>query len=1180
MLRNSLIALIACAAIVLGISSPKAAEARTSAAASSPFLVTSLGGGNYRARSLSTSSVYNGTLKSVVESAAGELESGGGGEVRFVAGTFDLGSDYFKLEQIHNIVFDGAGIDATVIQNSSSDASDTEPFNFSGAFGVTVKDMTVAAGGPNRSTSDALDFDQGNNSVVDHVKVSDSRGRGIVFDGKDDSWTSAGNVVRDCVIDGVPESGIELLASTDNLVERCTITNVGRHGISVTKSSPSATQPNKKSDNNTIRENVIDNSGIHGIFVNSSDDNRILSNQVRNSSNNVASADGIQITSNDSIACDDNVVDGNVATDTQSPKTQRYGLNIASSLCHQTVVGGSNDFSGNRVGAINDLGTGTIFGADSVPPTAPQSLTADPFYKTQVDLAWTASTDSVGVTGYEIWRDGALLQALGVQTAYSDTTVAPGSTHSYQVRARDGAGNFSGFSNTVSATTPASGPFFHDGFETGDFSKWTQNNGLVVQQANVHTGANAAQAASDGSAGASAYRTLVPTETNLYYAVRFKVLGQSANINLMRVRSTSSAAALVTLYVTTTNRIGLRNDVGGVATTSTAVASPGVWHTAQLHVRVDGGSSLTEVWLDGVSVPQLSLSGIDLGSNPIGRIELGDPSPSGSIDVALDEVAYDRGFLPDVADPTAPTGLAASSPSGFEVDLTWNAGGDDVGITGYDIYRNDSLVGSVGAVTSYADTTVSPLTSYTYKVVAKDAAGHASPPSGNAFVTTGDVFIDNFESGNLSKWTTVNGLAVQQALVDGGQWAARSTSDGTAGASAAVLLDSTVSELYYRVRFQIVSQGPNSVSLLRFRTAGNSALASAFVSNAGKLSYRNDVDSTFFTSAQTVSRGVWHELQMRLLVGSGLVEIWLDGIKVITRSESFGASAIGKLELGDPATGRTYDVVFDGVVANPVFIADHAVPTPPSNLHTTGTSTTQIGLAWDPGNDDVGVTGYRVYRNGAPIGDVDGLTLTYTDTGLSAGTTYTYVVTSLDAVGHESPASNSVSATTGAADTTPPVVVVPASFSVNATSPAGATVTYIASATDNLDPHPTLTCSKASGTVFPIGTTTVTCRAVDASGNTAAKSFNVTVKGAAAQFVDLIDKTVTMLKLPALSAPLKASLQTAASCVIAKKKSLACGAMNLYIAGVKYLAAGKKLTTAQVNELVADATRIKNVIGC
>jgi parallel beta-helix repeat protein len=229
-----------------------------------------------------------------------------------------------------------------------------------------------------------------------------------VFDGKNAGWTSANNVVRDCIISGASDSGVEFLASSSNLIENCTITNVGRHGIEAGKSSATAPQPNKKSNDNIIRNNVIDSAGV--------DSNRIEGNQVTNSSNNVASADGIRILSSDSVACDDNVVDGNVATDTQTTKTQRYGLNIGSALCNRTVVEGTNDFSGNRVGAISDLGTATQYGVDSVPPTAPSGLSATGAYKTRVDLFWTASVDGVGVTAYEVWRDGSALATIGDQT--------------------------------------------------------------------------------------------------------------------------------------------------------------------------------------------------------------------------------------------------------------------------------------------------------------------------------------------------------------------------------------------------------------------------------------------------------------------------------------------------------------------------------------------------------------------------------------------------------------------------------------------------------------------------------------------------------------------------------------------------------------------------------------------
>jgi parallel beta-helix repeat protein len=326
----------------------------------SPYTVSKLGS-SYQAVSETTGITFTGTAKAVVESAVADLEAAGGGTVRFTAGTFDLGTQFFKFYDIADISFVGAGIDATIVQNSTSAAADTEPFNFSGADRVAVRDLAVSAGGPNRNTSDALDFDRGNDVVVQRVKVTASRGRGIVFDGKNDHWTSLRNQVRDCVITGTDSDGIELLAASDNTIQGCAISGVGGHGIQVTKSSPGADQPNKKANNNLITGNVVDHAGDDGINITSSDRNQVVGNTVTNSSDATSGRDGIRLTATDSVACDDNQVADNRATDNQATKTQKYGLNIATSVCNRTVVGPGNDFSGNRTGPIHNLGTGTIF---------------------------------------------------------------------------------------------------------------------------------------------------------------------------------------------------------------------------------------------------------------------------------------------------------------------------------------------------------------------------------------------------------------------------------------------------------------------------------------------------------------------------------------------------------------------------------------------------------------------------------------------------------------------------------------------------------------------------------------------------------------------------------------------------------------------------------------------------
>jgi HYR domain-containing protein/uncharacterized protein DUF1565 len=81
-------------------------------------------------------------------------------------------------------------------------------------------------------------------------------------------------------------------------------------------------------------------------------------------------------------------------------------------------------------------------------------------------------------------------------------------------------------------------------------------------------------------------------------------------------------------------------------------------------------------------------------------------------------------------------------------------------------------------------------------------------------------------------------------------------------------------------------------------------------------------------------------------------------------------------------------------------------------------------------------------------------------------------------------------------DTTPPVLAnLPQSQTLEATGPGGAIATYVPpTATDNVDPSPAVSCVPASGSTFPLGTTTVTCTARDASANTSSATFQIVVR--------------------------------------------------------------------------------------
>ncbi|MGW4791236.1 carbohydrate-binding protein [Nonomuraea sp. NPDC004297] len=95
-------------------------------------------------------------------------------------------------------------------------------------------------------------------------------------------------------------------------------------------------------------------------------------------------------------------------------------------------------------------------GSDTTAPSVPGNLRSTGVTSSSVSLAWNASTDNVGVTGYNVYRGGTLVTT-ATGTSYTDTGRAASTSYTYTVRARDAAGNLSGVSNSVTATTSAGG---------------------------------------------------------------------------------------------------------------------------------------------------------------------------------------------------------------------------------------------------------------------------------------------------------------------------------------------------------------------------------------------------------------------------------------------------------------------------------------------------------------------------------------------------------------------------------------------------------------------------------------------------------------------------------------------------------------------------------------------------
>ncbi|NKE71371.1 fibronectin type III domain-containing protein [Candidatus Manganitrophus noduliformans] len=278
----------------------------------------------------------------------------------------------------------------------------------------------------------------------------------------------------------------------------------------------------------------------------------------------------------------------------------------------------------------------------------------------------------------------------------------------------------------------------------------------------------------------------------------------------------------------------------------------------------------------------------------------------------------------DTSAPTAPTGLTATAASSSQINLSWNASTDNVGVTGYRIYRNGTQVGTT-TLRNYSNAGLAADTAYSYTVAAYDEAGNLSaqsaavstrtlpPPDTTAPVISGIVAGSITANGALISWTTNEPADTQ---VEYGT----TTAYGASTAIVSTLLTA---------HSQILT-GLNPATTYQYRVKSKDAAGNLATSGNG----------TFTTVA----------------------------------------------------------------------LPDTTAPSIPGNLLASVLSAVQINLTWNASTDNVGVAGYRVYRNGVQVGTTT--SRTYSDTGLFAATLYSYRVAAYDAAGNVSAQSAAINATT------------------------------------------------------------------------------------------------------------------------------------------------------------------------
>ncbi|HKF90153.1 MAG TPA: DNRLRE domain-containing protein [Acidimicrobiia bacterium] len=276
---------------------------------------------------------------------------------------------------------------------------------------------------------------------------------------------------------------------------------------------------------------------------------------------------------------------------------------------------------------------------------------------------------------------------------------------------------------------------------------------------------------------------------------------------------------------------------------------------------------------------------------------------------------------PDTTAPTVPGGVTATAISSNRVDVAWKPSSDDTAVASYRVFRDGTLLTSVGAATTrYSDASVAASTTYSYTVRALDSSGNASGESVAASATTpaAALFQDGFESGDLSQWTTASGLTVQQSDTFAGAWAVRAATTGQA-AYASKTLATEQPDLVMSTRVKIVNGGGTTVSLLKLRRANDTSLLRIYTGSTGKLALRNDASGVATTSSTLVTAGAWHQLQVHVVIGTldSQVEVFLDGVKIdaLSQPQALGTTPVGRLQIGDDTGGKTYTMLFDDVVA-------------------------------------------------------------------------------------------------------------------------------------------------------------------------------------------------------------------------------------------------------------------------
>src|SRR5271156_1149089 len=385
------------------------------------------------------------------------------------------------------------------------------------------------------------------------------------------------------------------------------------------------------------------------------------------------------------------------------------------------------------------------------PPTTPTNLAAAAASATQISLAWSPSTDSVAVTGYDVERcQGANCTnfaqiATTVGTTYDDTGLTPSTSYSYRVRATDGAGNLSSYSAVATAVTTAPSPTAPSNL-TAVAASGTQIN--LSWTASTETGGTISKYLVERCQGAGcANFTQVGTSTTASYnntgltastSYSYRVRATDALNNTSPYSNTASATTSgANLPTAPTNLTASATGPAQINLSWTASTELGGTIGQYLVERCQGAGCANFAQVGTTAATSYNDAGLTGSTTYSYRVRAAD---------ALNNTGpYSNTANATTSAPvlTAPSNLNATATSSSQTNLTWTASTESGGtISGYLVERcqgagcaNFTQVGT-STTASYNNTGLTASTSYSYRVRATDALNNTSPYSNTASATT------------------------------------------------------------------------------------------------------------------------------------------------------------------------------------------------------------------------------------------------------------------------------------------------------------------------------------------------------------------------------------------------------------------------------------------------------------